>query len=93
MFTFKGLLLNLRHTPMVTLEDKLNRPALFSQVYIKAKQKLNSFLNDTDYCEFKVIRHVIDKLPENSIFHVANSMVVRYLNGNIYTVRSFNDYF
>ena len=27
-----------------------------------------------------MIRNVLDKLPENSIFHVANSMVVRYSN-------------
>lgn len=47
---------------------------------VVAKQKLNSFLNNSDYCEFKVIRNVIDKLPENSIFHLANSMVVRYSN-------------
>lgn len=52
----------------------------WNKASIKAKQKLNSFLNDTAYCEFKVIRNVIDKLPENSIFHVANSMVVRYSN-------------
>lgn len=47
---------------------------------VVAKQKLNSFLNNSDYCEFKVIRNIVDKLPENSIFHLANSMVVRYSN-------------
>lgn len=52
----------------------------WNEASIRAKQKLNTFLNTTDYCEFKVIRNVIDKLPENSIFHVANSMVVRYSN-------------
>lgn len=52
----------------------------WNEASIKAKQKLNSFLNDANYCEFKVIRNVIDRLPENSVFHVANSMVVRYSN-------------
>lgn len=52
----------------------------WNEASIRAKQKLNTFLNTTDYYEFKVIRNVIDKLPENSIFHVANSMVVRYSN-------------
>ena len=47
---------------------------------VVAKQKLNSFLNNSDYCEFKVIRNIVNKLPENSIFHLANSMVVRYSN-------------
>lgn len=46
----------------------------------KAKIKLNQFLRNSNFCEFKTIDFIIDKLPENSIFHVANSMVVRYSN-------------
>lgn len=53
---------------------------LWNEASLKAKQKLNQFLNNADYCEFKVIRDVIDKLPENVIFHIANSMAVRYSN-------------
>ncbi len=45
-----------------------------------AKRQLNQFLNNIEFCEFKAIRMVLDKLPENSIFHVANSMPVRYAN-------------
>lgn len=52
----------------------------WNKASIKSKHTLNSFLNNAEYCEFKVIRNVIDKLPENSIFHIANSMVVRYSN-------------
>lgn len=52
----------------------------WKNISLKAKQKLNSFLNNIEYCEFKVIRNILDKLPENSIFHLANSMVVRYSN-------------
>ncbi|AFK05314.1 2-succinyl-5-enolpyruvyl-6-hydroxy-3-cyclohexene -1-carboxylatesynthase [Emticicia oligotrophica DSM 17448] len=46
----------------------------------RAKKKLNSFIENLEYSEFKVIKSIIDKLPENSIFHLANSMVVRYAN-------------
>ncbi|WP_435354926.1 2-succinyl-5-enolpyruvyl-6-hydroxy-3-cyclohexene-1-carboxylic-acid synthase [Emticicia sp. SJ17W-69] len=46
----------------------------------KAKLQLNQFLNNIEFSEFKAIRNVLDKLPENSIFHVANSMPVRYAN-------------
>lgn len=46
----------------------------------KAKVKLNQFLRNSNFCEFKSIDFIIDKLPENSIFHIANSMVVRYSN-------------
>ena len=53
---------------------------IWNEASVKAKHKLNSFLNNSEYCEFKVIRNVLDKLPENSIFHIANSMVVRYSN-------------
>lgn len=46
----------------------------------KAKLKIYQFLNQIEFCEFKAVRNIIDNLPENSIFHIANSMVVRYSN-------------
>ncbi|CAH0994954.1 2-succinyl-5-enolpyruvyl-6-hydroxy-3-cyclohexene-1-carboxylate synthase [Emticicia aquatica] len=53
---------------------------LWNQSNLKVKHILHEFLSNSNFCEFKVVRNVLDKLPENSIFHVANSMVVRYSN-------------
>lgn len=50
------------------------------QVNAKAKSQLNQFLNNIEFCEFKAIRTILANLPENSIFHLANSMPVRYAN-------------
>jgi 2-succinyl-5-enolpyruvyl-6-hydroxy-3-cyclohexene-1-carboxylate synthase len=50
------------------------------KVNAKAKNILNQFLNNLEFCEFKAIKTVLNKLPENSIFHLANSMAVRYAN-------------
>ena len=42
--------------------------------------KLSNLLLDSLYSEFKIVKNVVDKLPENSIFHLGNSMPVRYAN-------------
>lgn len=56
----------------------------------KSILKLDKFLLDSLYSEFKTVKNVLDKTPENSIFHLGNSMSVRYANliglsGNIKT--------
>lgn len=56
----------------------------------KSLLKLDKFLLDSLYSEFKTVKNVLDKTPENSIFHLGNSMSVRYANliglsGNIKT--------
>ena len=61
-------------------EDENEYFDLWNESSNKAKVKLNQFLRNSNFCEFKTIDFVIDKLPENSIFHIANSMVVRYSN-------------
>ena len=52
----------------------------WQRVNSKAKSQLNNFLTNIEFCEFKAIRYILENLPENSIFHVANSMPVRYAN-------------
>ncbi len=52
----------------------------WQKINLKAKIQLNQFLNNIEFCEFKAIRMIVENLPENSIFHVANSMPVRYAN-------------
>lgn len=44
------------------------------------KVKLRHFLKNQPFCEFKTVENILDKLPENSIFHLGNSMPVRYSN-------------
>jgi 2-succinyl-5-enolpyruvyl-6-hydroxy-3-cyclohexene-1-carboxylate synthase len=46
----------------------------------QSQNKLFGFLKDTIYSEFKIVKKLIDELPENSIFHLGNSMPVRYAN-------------
>ncbi len=46
----------------------------------KSQVKLSKFLDNTPYSEFKAIKKLIEKLPEDSIFHLGNSMPVRYAN-------------
>lgn len=46
----------------------------------KSQLKLSNFLSESSYSEFKTIKKLIDKLPENAIFHLGNSMSVRYAN-------------
>lgn len=46
----------------------------------KSKLKLSNFLLDLPYSEFKTVKKLINKLPENTIFHLGNSMPVRYAN-------------
>lgn len=46
-----------------------------------AENKLNSFMDQiTDFNEFKAINKIINKLPENSLLQLGNSMPVRYAN-------------
>lgn len=54
--------------------------SLWQEANQKSQIKLSRFLSDTQYSEFKIVKNVIDKLPENSIFHLGNSMPVRYAN-------------
>ena len=81
-YFFKQLFEDLDFLSFKKGEDEIDNQYLkfWTEASVKAKQTLNGFLNSSEYCEFKVIRNVLDKLPENSIFHVANSMVVRYSN-------------
>lgn len=63
---------------------------LWSAANEKSILKLDKFLLDSLYSEFKTVKNVLDKTPENSIFHLGNSMSVRYANliglsGNIKT--------
>lgn len=46
----------------------------------KAQLKLSKFLLDAPYSEFRIVKNLIEKIPENSIFHLGNSMPVRYAN-------------
>lgn len=46
----------------------------------KSQLKLSKFLLDSPYSEFKIVKNLINKLPENAIFHLGNSMPVRYAN-------------
>lgn len=46
----------------------------------KSILKLDKFLLDSLYSEFKTVKKVLGKTPENSIFHLGNSMSVRYAN-------------
>jgi len=46
----------------------------------KAGVKLDKFLADATFSEFKALKTTIEQLPENSIFHLGNSMPVRYAN-------------
>lgn len=52
----------------------------WQQVNLKAKSQLYKFLDNQEFCEFNAVRTCLEMLPENSIFHVANSMPVRYAN-------------
>jgi 2-succinyl-5-enolpyruvyl-6-hydroxy-3-cyclohexene-1-carboxylate synthase len=81
-YFFKQLFEDLDFLSFKEGEDEIDNQyfKIWTEASVRAKQKLNGFLNSSEYCEFKVIRNVLDKLPENSIFHIANSMVVRYSN-------------
>ncbi|MBA4853373.1 2-succinyl-5-enolpyruvyl-6-hydroxy-3-cyclohexene-1-carboxylic-acid synthase [Emticicia sp. BO119] len=46
----------------------------------RTRLKLSNFLLNPSYSEFKTVKKLIEKLPENSIFHLGNSMPVRYAN-------------
>ncbi|RFS14586.1 2-succinyl-5-enolpyruvyl-6-hydroxy-3-cyclohexene-1-carboxylic-acid synthase [Emticicia sp. C21] len=46
----------------------------------KSQLKLSKFLLNSPYSEFKTVKNVIAQLPENAIFHLGNSMPVRYAN-------------
>ncbi len=54
--------------------------SLWQEANQKSQLKLSRFLLDSQYSEFKVVKNVINELPENSIFHLGNSMPVRYAN-------------
>jgi 2-succinyl-5-enolpyruvyl-6-hydroxy-3-cyclohexene-1-carboxylate synthase len=45
-----------------------------------AKKRLQKFINELEYCEFKTINKILNKLPNYSILHLGNSMPVRYAN-------------
>ncbi|MFD2520632.1 2-succinyl-5-enolpyruvyl-6-hydroxy-3-cyclohexene-1-carboxylic-acid synthase [Emticicia soli] len=54
--------------------------ALWKAANQKSVLKLDNFLLNSLYSEFKTVKNVLDKTPENSIFHLGNSMSVRYAN-------------
>ncbi len=45
-----------------------------------AEVKLDKFLADTTFSEFKALKTTIGQLPVHSVFHLGNSMPVRYAN-------------
>lgn len=45
-----------------------------------AKSKLSNFLKTAPYSEFKVIEEILFSLPNLSIFHIGNSMPIRFAN-------------
>lgn len=54
--------------------------SLWQDANQKSQLKLSKFLLDSSYSEFRTVKILQDKLPENSIFHLGNSMPVRYAN-------------
>jgi len=46
----------------------------------KTSESLSNFLVSTEFGEFKAFSHVLKKIPEKSVIHLANSMAVRYAN-------------
>ena len=52
----------------------------FEDINLRVKSKLNTFLTQNKFCEFGIVRNILNKLPENTILHLANSMIVRYAN-------------
>ncbi|RYU97230.1 2-succinyl-5-enolpyruvyl-6-hydroxy-3-cyclohexene-1-carboxylic-acid synthase [Emticicia agri] len=61
-------------------EENSDYFSLWQTANQKSELKLSNFLLDSLYSEFKIVKNVANKLPENSIFHLGNSMPVRYAN-------------
>ncbi len=53
---------------------------LWNEIHQIGKQKFDKFITDLKFSEFKAVDYVISQIPNNSIIHLANSMVVRYAN-------------
>lgn len=74
-YFFKELLERLEYN-----KDK-NYQKIWNKLQNKASEKLNSFmLEEHNFNEFVSINKIINKLPDNSLLQLGNSMTVRYVN-------------
>ncbi|MGF1533897.1 MAG: 2-succinyl-5-enolpyruvyl-6-hydroxy-3-cyclohexene-1-carboxylic-acid synthase [Bernardetiaceae bacterium] len=88
--TFQSLTHILRSDPETFFEDlrerKFNAPeAAYQFLWQTTDEEVRSFLfdfwhNQQLFSEFEAVYEVMQRLPENTVLHLANSMPVRYAN-------------
>ncbi|MBC8109462.1 MAG: 2-succinyl-5-enolpyruvyl-6-hydroxy-3-cyclohexene-1-carboxylic-acid synthase [Verrucomicrobia bacterium] len=80
---FESLFADLDFIRYQSGDDSEGNPAYFSlwqQEQLKVKKKFVQTIGSQPFGEFAAVQMVLEKLPENSLLHLANSMAVRYAN-------------
>lgn len=68
-------------TNRITKIENKKYQSLWLESENSSLDKLTNFMNNTEqFNEFKSIYMVINKIPDNSLFQIANSMTIRYIN-------------
>ncbi len=84
-YFFSKLLEDLDYQQFVQNDSEDDERFEYQQLWHKtdreAKRKLHNFLkNESRWNELAVVEKVLEKLPQNVVLHLANSMAVRYAN-------------
>jgi len=60
--------------------NRINYYNSWNEIYQSGMDRVEAFIENLHFSEFKSVDYVLKNIPDNSIVHLANSMVVRYAN-------------